>query len=49
MAWCIDGYCPAEIASHFGADPAAVRHNLAQARKTRPAPWDEAAPARCEI
>jgi RNA polymerase sigma factor (sigma-70 family) len=33
MAWCIDGYSPAEIASELGADPAAVRQNLAKARK----------------
>jgi RNA polymerase sigma factor (sigma-70 family) len=33
MAWCIDGYSPAEIASEIGADPAAVRQNLAKARK----------------
>ena len=33
MAWCIDGYSPAEIASQLGADPAAVRQNLAKARK----------------
>ena len=33
MAWCIDGYSPAEIAGELGADPAAVRQNLAKARK----------------
>ncbi len=33
MAWCIDGYSPAEIARELGADPAAVRQNLAKARK----------------
>jgi RNA polymerase sigma factor (sigma-70 family) len=33
MAWCIDGYTPAEIAREPGADPAAVRQNLAKARK----------------
>ena len=33
MAWCIDGYSPAETASELGADPAAVRQNLAKARK----------------
>ncbi len=33
MAWCIDGYGPAEIARELGADPAAVRQNLAKARK----------------
>jgi RNA polymerase sigma factor (sigma-70 family) len=33
MAWCIDGYGPAEIATELGADPAAVRQNLAKARK----------------
>jgi RNA polymerase sigma factor (sigma-70 family) len=33
MAWCIDGYTPAEIAREMGADPAAVRQNLAKARK----------------
>ena len=33
MAWCIDGYSPAEIASQLGADPAAVRQNLAKALK----------------
>lgn len=33
MAWCIDGYRPAEIAREIGADPAAVRQNLAKARK----------------
>ena len=33
MAWCIDGYSPAEIACELGADPAAVRQNLAKARK----------------
>ncbi len=33
MAWCIDGYSPAEIASELSADPAAVRQNLAKARK----------------
>ena len=33
MAWCIDGYNPGEIASELGADPAAVRQNLAKARK----------------
>jgi DNA-directed RNA polymerase specialized sigma24 family protein len=35
MAWCIDGYSPAEIAGELGADPAAVRQNLAKARKNR--------------
>jgi RNA polymerase sigma factor (sigma-70 family) len=33
MAWCVDGYSPAEIARELGADPAAVRQNLAKARK----------------
>lgn len=33
MAWCIDGYSPAEIAREIGAGPAAVRQNLAKARK----------------
>jgi RNA polymerase sigma-70 factor (ECF subfamily) len=33
MAWCIDGYSPAEVARELGADPAAVRQNLAKARK----------------
>jgi RNA polymerase sigma-70 factor (ECF subfamily) len=33
MAWCIDGHTPAEIARELGADPAAVRQNLAKARK----------------
>ena len=33
MAWCIDGYTPAEIAREMGADSAAVRQNLAKARK----------------
>lgn len=33
MAWSIDGYSPAEIAAELAADPAAVRQNLAKARK----------------
>jgi RNA polymerase sigma factor (sigma-70 family) len=33
MAWCIDGYTPAEIAREMGADSAEVRQNLAKARK----------------
>lgn len=33
MAWYVDGYRPAEIAAELGADPAAVRQNLAKARK----------------
>jgi RNA polymerase sigma factor (sigma-70 family) len=33
MAWSIDGYSPAEIASKLGADPTAVRQNLTKARK----------------
>jgi RNA polymerase sigma-70 factor (ECF subfamily) len=33
MAWSIDGFSPAEIASALGVDPAAVRQNLAKARK----------------
>jgi RNA polymerase sigma factor (sigma-70 family) len=33
MAWYVDGYSPAEIAAELGADPAAVRQNLAKARK----------------
>lgn len=33
MAWYVDGYSPAEIAAELDADPAAVRQNLAKARK----------------
>ena len=33
MAWYIDGYSPAEIATQLNADPAAVRQNLAKARR----------------
>ena len=33
MAWSIDGFSPAEIAGELGTDPAAVRQNLAKARK----------------
>jgi RNA polymerase sigma factor (sigma-70 family) len=33
MAWYVDGFSPAEIARQLGADPAAVRQNLAKARK----------------
>lgn len=33
MAWSIDGFSPAEIARELGTDPAAVRQNLAKARK----------------
>jgi RNA polymerase sigma-70 factor (ECF subfamily) len=33
MAWYVDGFSPAEIASELDADPAAVRQNLAKARR----------------
>jgi RNA polymerase sigma factor (sigma-70 family) len=33
MAWYVDGFTPAEIAAQLGIDPAAVRQNLAKARK----------------
>jgi RNA polymerase sigma factor (sigma-70 family) len=33
MAWSIDGFSPAEIASALGVDPASVRQNLAKARR----------------
>jgi RNA polymerase sigma-70 factor (ECF subfamily) len=32
MAWHVDGFSPAEIASALDVDPAAVRQNLAKAR-----------------
>jgi RNA polymerase sigma factor (sigma-70 family) len=33
MAWYVDGFSPTEIARQLGADPAAVRQSLANARK----------------
>jgi RNA polymerase sigma-70 factor (ECF subfamily) len=33
MAWYVDGFSPAEIAQELAADPAAVRQNLAKARR----------------
>jgi RNA polymerase sigma-70 factor (ECF subfamily) len=33
MAWSIDGFSPGEIALELDVDPAAVRQNLAKARK----------------
>jgi RNA polymerase sigma factor (sigma-70 family) len=33
MAWHVDGFSPAEIASALDVDPAAVRQNLAKARR----------------
>lgn len=34
MAWSIDGFSPGEIARELDVDPAAVRQNLAKARKS---------------
>ncbi len=33
MAWYVDGFSPAEIVQELAADPAAVRQNLAKARR----------------